>query len=48
MNLDHATVWLVDGIGVVKLSGKTESKPDDHGRTLYFEWQPKRFDKPNK
>ncbi len=47
-NLDGATFWLADGIGVVKLAGKTESKPDDQGRVLVFVWQLKRFTKPNK
>lgn len=50
-NLDsfgQVTFWLVDGIGVVKLSGKTESKPGDGDGLHNFEWQLKRFEKTKK
>ena len=45
---DHATFWLVEGIGVVKLSGKTEAKSDDEGGIFSFDWQLKRFEKPKR
>ncbi len=42
--VDHATFWLVEGIGVVKLSGKTATKVG----AFSFDWQLKRFEKPKR
>jgi len=44
-NGDQATFWLAEGVGVVKLSGKSEVLPGDpRGGKVIFEWRLKRFD----
>jgi hypothetical protein len=39
---DHATFWLAEGVGVVRLSGKSELFG---GNRVVFEWKLKRFQK---
>jgi hypothetical protein len=42
---EQATFWLAPGVGVVKLSGKTESLTDDpKGARVVFEWRLKKFE----
>jgi hypothetical protein len=42
---EHATFWLAEGIGVIKISGKTELAVDDIGATpVVFEWTLKKFE----
>ena len=44
-----ADFWLVDGIGVVKLEGKSWDEHDpapQPGSALYFDWQLKQFSRP--
>jgi hypothetical protein len=41
----HATFWLFEGIGVVKISGKTDLAVDDvEGTPVVFEWKLKRYE----
>ena len=42
---DQATFWLAPGVGVVKLSGKSELASDDpKGGKVVFEWSLKKFE----
>jgi hypothetical protein len=44
-NGDRATFWLARGVGVVRLSGKTEEKPGAPGSAkVAFEWRLKKFE----
>lgn len=46
---EHATFWLAQDIGVVKVSGKTEIVPDAADKEpLLFEWTLKKFDQNGK
>ncbi len=48
-SLAHTNFWLVDGIGVVKLEGKSWDEHDpapQPGDPLYFDWQLKEFSQP--
>jgi hypothetical protein len=41
---DQATFWLAERVGVIKLSGKSESLTDDpKGGKVIFEWKLKKF-----
>lgn len=45
----HATFWLAEGVGVIKISGKTELAVDDvDGVPAVFEWTLKRYEPKDK